>query len=52
MPEIHFKQPGFTYSACRPLKKKTKREFKNLNKQEIQTIFTKMNSISLLFNMI
>ena len=24
MPEIHFKQPGFTYSACRPLKTKNK----------------------------
>ena len=24
MPEIHFKQPGFTYSACRPLKKTNK----------------------------
>ena len=24
MPEIHFKQPGFTYSACRPLKKQNK----------------------------
>ena len=22
MPEMHLKQPGFTYSACRPIKKK------------------------------
>ena len=26
MPEIHFRQPGFTYSACRPF---------NRNKQRI-----------------
>ena len=25
MPEMHFKQPGFTYSACCPLKKKQKK---------------------------
>ena len=29
MPEMHLKQPGFTYSACVSKKKK---EFKNLNK--------------------
>ena len=31
MPEIHLKQPGFTYSACGPFKgriQKTKEEFK------------------------
>ena len=57
MPEMHLKQPGFTYSACRLKTKKkhllkTKKESKNLNKQETQTIFTKMNSIKLLFNII
>ena len=31
---------------------KTKKEFKNLKKQEIQTIFTKMNLIRFVFNMI
>ena len=31
MPEMHLKQPGFTYSACGPFSKK-KKEFKNLNK--------------------
>ena len=51
MPEMHLKQPGFTYSACGPFTKK-KKEFKNLKKQEIQTIFTKMNLIRLVFNMI
>ena len=31
---------------------KTKKEFKNLKKQEIQTIFTKMSLIMPVFNMI
>ena len=53
MPEMHLKQPGFTYSACGPFtKKKTKKELKILKKQEIQTIFRKMNLIRLVFNMI
>ena len=51
MPEMHLKQPGFTYSALDHLLK-TKKEFKNLKKQEIQAIFTKMNLIRLIFNMI
>ena len=48
MPEMHLKQPvalgkpGFTYSACGPFTK-SKERFKNLKKQEIQNIFTKMN---------
>ena len=50
-PKIHFKQPGFTYSVCGPFTK-TKKEFKNLKKQEIQAIFTKMNLIRLVFNKI
>ena len=49
MPQIHLKQPGFTYSACGPFTK-TKKEFKNLKKQEVQTIFTKMNLIRLVFS--
>ena len=44
MPEVHLKHPGFTYSACGPLLK-TNKEFKNLKKQEIRAIFTKMNLI-------
>ena len=57
IPEMHLKQPaslgksGFTYSAC-GLFTKNKKEFKKSRKQEIQTIFTKMNSIKLVFNMI
>ena len=50
MPEMHLKQPGFTYSACGPFTKN--KEFKNLKKQEIQAIFTRMNLIRLVFNMI
>ena len=42
MPEMHLKQPGFTYGACGPFAK-TKKEYKNLKKQEIHNIFTKMN---------
>ena len=42
MPEIHLKRPGFTYSTCESFTKK-KKEFTNLNKQEIQNIFIKMN---------
>ena len=51
MPEMHLKQPGYTYSACGPFTK-NKKEFKNSKKQEIQAIFTKMNLIRLVFNMI
>ena len=47
MPERDLKQSGFTYSACGQFTK----EFKNSKKQEVQTIFTKMNLIRLVFNM-
>ena len=50
MPEMHLRQPGFTYSACGPFTKN--KEFKNLKKQETQAIFSKMNLIRLVFNMI
>ena len=59
MVEMHFRQPGFIYSACGPFtkknkkknKKKTKKEYKNLKKQDIHNIFIKMNQIKLVFNM-
>ena len=35
MPEMHLKQPGFTYSACGPFTK-IKKEQKSLCKLEIQ----------------
>ena len=49
MPEMHLKQPGFTYSACGP---SAKNKLRNLCCQEIQTLFTKKSLIKLAFNMI
>ena len=51
MPEMHLKQPGFTYSAYGPFTKNKERiqKFKEI---EIQAIFTKTNLIKLVFNMI
>ena len=48
MPEMHLRQPGFTYTACGPYKKKTNKESKNLKNQEINDIFTKMNWLKLI----
>ena len=50
MPEMHLKQPGFTYNACGPFTK-NKEKIQKYREQEIQTIFTNMNLISLVFNM-
>ena len=50
IPEMHLKQPSFTYSAYGPFTKK-KKEFKNLKKQET-AIFTNMNLVGRVFNMI
>ena len=33
MPEMHLKQPRFTFSACGWFTKKIKKEFKNLNRR-------------------
>ena len=44
MPELHLKQPGFTYSALVHLPK-TKKELKSLWRQKIQVLFTKINLI-------
>ena len=41
-PEMHLRQPGFTYSACEPLTK-TKERIQNLKKHEIRNIFIKTN---------
>ena len=51
MPEMHLRQPGFTYSACGPFAK-SKKKYKSLNKLEIQDILTEMNWIKVVFNMI
>ena len=40
MPEMHLKQPGFTYSACGSFTKKKER-IENLCKLEIQILFIK-----------
>ena len=42
MPEMHLRQPQFTYSVCGPFTNINK-EFKSLKKLEIQTIHIKMN---------
>ena len=51
MPEMHLRKPGFTYSTCGPFTK-NKQRLRNLCKQEIQIISTRMNCIKLVFNMI
>ena len=43
MPKMHLRQPGFVYSACVDQLKKTKKESKNLKKQETRDIFITMN---------
>ena len=50
MPQMHLKQPGFTYSACGPFSRKKK--LKSLCRQETQILFTEMSLIRLAFNMI
>ena len=52
MPQMHSKQPGLTYSACEPFTKNKERIKKFKETGEIQAIFTKINLISLIFNMI
>ena len=44
MPEMHLKQPRVTVDHLL----KRRKELKNLKKQDIQAIFTKMNLIKLL----
>ena len=53
MPEMDLKQPGFTYNTCGPFtKNKKKSKIKKNKKQEKQNIFTEMNLIKLVSNMI
>ena len=51
IPEIHFKQPGFTCSACGPFIK-NKERIESFCRQETQILFTEMNLIRLVFNTI
>ena len=51
MPEIHLKQPGFTYSACGPFIK-NKERIQKFKETGDTTYIYKMNLIRLVFNMI
>ena len=51
MPEVHLRQPGFTYSACGPFTKNKKRIEKFMQTGNTNFII-KMNLIKLVFNMI
>ena len=51
MPKMHLRQPEFTCSACGPLLK-SKKEYRNSKKYDIQDIFIKTNYIKPTFNMI
>ena len=50
MPKMHLKQSGFTYSACGPFTK-NKERIQKFKETRVQAVFTKMNLIRLLFNM-
>ena len=39
MPEIHFKQPGFTYSACGPFTKNKERIQKSKETEDTKSIY-------------
>ena len=51
MAEMHLNRPNLLIVLVNHLLK-TEKKFKNLNKQEIQDLFTKTNKIKLSFNMI
>ena len=51
MPEIHLKQPGFTYSACGPFAK-SKERIQKFKETRDKNIFTKMKWIKHVFSMI
>ena len=53
MPEMHLKEPGFTYSACGSSTKSKERIEKFVKTEnEIQTLFIKTNLIKLVLSMI
>ena len=51
MPEMHLKQPEFTYSACGPFTK-TKERIQKFTETVDTSYIYKTNSIRLVFNMI
>ena len=52
MPQMHLKQPGFTYSTCGPFTKNKERTEKFTQTENTDFIVNKMSSIRLVFNMI
>ena len=52
IPEMHLKQPGFTYSACGPFSKNKERIQKFKETGDTSYILKKKNFIRLVFNMI
>ena len=52
VPEMHLKQPGFTYSACCPFTKKQRKNLRVYADWKYRFYFTKMSWIKLVFNMI
>ena len=51
MPEMHLKQPGFTYNACAPYIK-NKEETEKFMQTGNTDLFTEINLVKLVFNMI
>ena len=51
MPEVHLKQPGLTYSACRPFTK-SKERIQKFKETRYTNCITKMNLIRHVFNII
>ena len=53
MPEMHLRQPGFTYSACGPFTKHKERikKFEQTGDTRYIYIYIEMNLIKLVFNM-
>ena len=52
MPEMYLNNRDYLLTVLVDHLQKPKKELKNLKKQEKQTILTKMNLISLVFNMV
>ena len=52
MPELHLKQPGFTYSACGPFIRNKERIEKIMQTVNTDFISKKTNLIKLVFSMI
>ena len=51
MPEMHWKQPGFTYSVCGPFTKNKERIEKFIQTGVYEMLFIKIKLIRLVFNM-